>query len=97
MVWLITKYIHGGDNGMNSRTKHLQIGYVCFGLMVSSKPKWWLGSTGTEYPLSKRVTPGMASTPSISMLSRVVQSSSTRGDIIQFIATESPELNKNNE
>ncbi|EAZ39966.1 hypothetical protein OsJ_24403 [Oryza sativa Japonica Group] len=38
--------------------------------MVSSKPKWWLGSTGSMPPLSSQcVTPGIGSTPTISTLS----------------------------
>uniref|UniRef100_A0A0E0D1N0 Uncharacterized protein n=1 Tax=Oryza meridionalis TaxID=40149 RepID=A0A0E0D1N0_9ORYZ len=35
--------------------------------MVSSKPKWWLGSTGSTLPVSSQcVTPGIGSTPTIS-------------------------------
>uniref|UniRef100_A0A0E0AKF3 Uncharacterized protein n=1 Tax=Oryza glumipatula TaxID=40148 RepID=A0A0E0AKF3_9ORYZ len=38
--------------------------------MVSSKPKWWLGSTGSTLPMSSQcVTPGIGSTPTISTLS----------------------------
>uniref|UniRef100_A0A0D3GRH5 Uncharacterized protein n=1 Tax=Oryza barthii TaxID=65489 RepID=A0A0D3GRH5_9ORYZ len=38
--------------------------------MVSSKPKWWLGSTGSTLPMSSQcVTPGIGSTPIISTLS----------------------------